>query len=201
MRGTSAGGSSVCRPPLVSRATGPNSYQGQPPDRRSRHGRGKEAQTRILPAPGKAPATTSVGQLNTAATTADTRKTPSSTAAHSRIPPGNRRSGRFESLQHDVQQQVRVQRLEVQLLLAPLGRPDDPGAHRQHVEERDVGAQDARLLSALGMTCAKMLAAGDFLMERGQKAGVLRADVSFFDVLSMGSGIVWAAERREEKPD
>jgi AcrR family transcriptional regulator len=53
--------------------------------------------------------------------------------------------------------------------------------------------------TALGMTCQQMMEAGDGLMVRGQEAGVFRRDVVFFDVLSMCSGIVFAAERREEK--
>jgi AcrR family transcriptional regulator len=53
--------------------------------------------------------------------------------------------------------------------------------------------------TALGQTCQSMMAAGERLMLRGQKEGLFRTDVTFFDVVSMCSGIVFAAERREEK--
>lgn len=55
------------------------------------------------------------------------------------------------------------------------------------------------LTTALGQTCQQMMAAGERLMARGQKEGLFRDDVAFFDVVSMCSGIVITAERREEK--
>jgi AcrR family transcriptional regulator len=54
--------------------------------------------------------------------------------------------------------------------------------------------------TALGRTCKEMMDAGTDLLERGQRAGVYRTDVTFYDVLSLCSGIVTAVERRAEKP-
>jgi AcrR family transcriptional regulator len=54
--------------------------------------------------------------------------------------------------------------------------------------------------TALGRTCKEMMDAGTDLLERGQRAGVYRSDVSFYDVLALCSGIVTAVERRAEKP-
>jgi AcrR family transcriptional regulator len=55
--------------------------------------------------------------------------------------------------------------------------------------------------TALGMTCRDLLKIGDRLLGRGQDAGHFRPDVMFYDVLSMCSGISFAAERRAEKDD
>jgi AcrR family transcriptional regulator len=54
--------------------------------------------------------------------------------------------------------------------------------------------------TALGKTCSEMMTAGHRLMVRGQRAGEFRTDTTFLDVLSLCSGIVFAAERRAEKP-
>jgi len=53
--------------------------------------------------------------------------------------------------------------------------------------------------TALGRTCKEMIDGGVRLLEEGQRAGVFRPDVTFFDVLALCSGIVAAAERRTEK--
>jgi hypothetical protein len=42
--------------------------------------------------------------------------------------------------------------------------------------------------------------AGTALLERGQRVGAFRDDVTFYDVMSLCSGIVTAVERRREKP-
>ena len=55
--------------------------------------------------------------------------------------------------------------------------------------------------TALGRTCKDMIVAGQGLLERGQKAGVFRTDVVFYDVMALCSGIVTAVERRAEKPE
>ena len=54
--------------------------------------------------------------------------------------------------------------------------------------------------TALGQTCKEMMDAGTRLLERGQAADAFRADVNFWDVMSLCSGIVTAVERRAEKP-
>lgn len=54
--------------------------------------------------------------------------------------------------------------------------------------------------TALGRTCKEMMDAGTGLLERGQRVGAFRPDVTFYDVLSLCSGIVTAVERRAEKP-
>ena len=54
--------------------------------------------------------------------------------------------------------------------------------------------------TTLGKTCSEMIAAGERLMVRGQEAGEFRSDATFLDVISLCSGIVFAAERRAEKP-
>jgi AcrR family transcriptional regulator len=53
--------------------------------------------------------------------------------------------------------------------------------------------------TALGRTCKEMIDAGSRLLERGQEIHAFRPDVSFFDVMSLCSGIVTAVERRSEK--
>jgi AcrR family transcriptional regulator len=55
--------------------------------------------------------------------------------------------------------------------------------------------------TALGHTCQAMIEAGSVLLTRAQDEGRVRTDVAFADVLSLCSGIVWAGERRAEKPD
>jgi AcrR family transcriptional regulator len=56
--------------------------------------------------------------------------------------------------------------------------------------------------TTLGKTCREMMAAGEQLMARGQKTGAFRDDVTFMDVISLCSGIVFAAEHRATKaPD
>jgi AcrR family transcriptional regulator len=57
------------------------------------------------------------------------------------------------------------------------------------------------LSTALGRTCEDMIQAGTALLTRAQDEGLVRPDVAFADVLSLCSGIVWAGERRAEKPD
>lgn len=54
--------------------------------------------------------------------------------------------------------------------------------------------------TALGRTCQEMMDAGTALLERGQRVGAFRDDVTFYDVMSLCSGIVTAVERRREKP-
>ena len=54
--------------------------------------------------------------------------------------------------------------------------------------------------TALGRTCKEMMDAGTGLLERGQRVGAFRSDVTFYDVMSLCSGIVTAVERRAEKP-
>jgi AcrR family transcriptional regulator len=54
--------------------------------------------------------------------------------------------------------------------------------------------------TALGRTCEAMIEAGGGLLVAAQRAGRVRPDVVFGDVLSLCSGIVWAGERRAEKP-
>ena len=54
--------------------------------------------------------------------------------------------------------------------------------------------------TALGRTCKEMMDAGTSLLENGQRAGNLRPDVTFYDVMALCSGIVTAVERRAEKP-
>ena len=54
--------------------------------------------------------------------------------------------------------------------------------------------------TALGRTCKEMMDAGTGLLERGQRSGAFRADVTFYDVMALCSGIVMAVERRAEKP-
>ena len=56
------------------------------------------------------------------------------------------------------------------------------------------------LSTALGRTCEAMVVAGAGLLAAAQAEGRVRPDVAFADVLSMCSGIVWAGERRAEKP-
>ncbi|GAA1977627.1 TetR/AcrR family transcriptional regulator [Catenulispora subtropica] len=55
--------------------------------------------------------------------------------------------------------------------------------------------------TALGRTCKEMVDAGERLLERGQRMGAFRTDITFFDVLALCSGIVMAVERRSEKPN
>ena len=57
------------------------------------------------------------------------------------------------------------------------------------------------LTTALGRTCKEMMDAGEQLLEYGQKAGVFRSDVMFYDVMSMCSAIAIVVERRSEKPN
>lgn len=54
--------------------------------------------------------------------------------------------------------------------------------------------------TALGQTCKEMMDAGTRLLTTAQEAGAYRADVNFYDVLSLCTGIVTAVERRAEKP-
>lgn len=54
--------------------------------------------------------------------------------------------------------------------------------------------------TALGRTCKEMMDAGQRLLQRGQRLGVFRPDVSFFDVMALCSAIVTAVERRSERP-
>ena len=56
------------------------------------------------------------------------------------------------------------------------------------------------LSTALGRTCDDMIRAGDALLTRAQDEGFVRSDIAFADVLSLCSAIVWAGERRAEKP-
>jgi AcrR family transcriptional regulator len=56
------------------------------------------------------------------------------------------------------------------------------------------------LSTALGRTCEAMIEAGGGLLAAAQAEGRVRPDVAFADILSMCSGIVWAGERRAEKP-
>lgn len=54
--------------------------------------------------------------------------------------------------------------------------------------------------TALGHTCQTMIEAGGAMLVRAQEEGHVRKDVTFADLLSLCSGIVWAGERRAEKP-
>jgi AcrR family transcriptional regulator len=54
--------------------------------------------------------------------------------------------------------------------------------------------------TALGRTCQAMIDAGGAMLAGAQREGRVRPDVVFGDVLSLCSGIVWAGERRAEKP-
>jgi AcrR family transcriptional regulator len=54
--------------------------------------------------------------------------------------------------------------------------------------------------TALGQTCKEMMEAATELLERGQRSGAFRSDVTFYDVMALCSGIVMAVERRAEKP-
>ena len=53
--------------------------------------------------------------------------------------------------------------------------------------------------TALGRTCKEMMDAGSALLARGQGSGAFRDDITFYDVMSLCSGIVTAVERRAEK--
>lgn len=54
--------------------------------------------------------------------------------------------------------------------------------------------------TALGRTCKEMMNAGTGLLKQAQETGTIRPDVDFYDVMTLCSGIVMAAERRAEKP-
>lgn len=56
------------------------------------------------------------------------------------------------------------------------------------------------LSTALGRTCEDMIQAGGALLTRAQAEGLVRSDIVFADVLSLCSAVVWAGERRAEKP-
>lgn len=54
--------------------------------------------------------------------------------------------------------------------------------------------------TALGQTCKEMMDAATELLQKGQRSGAFRSDVTFYDVMALCSGIVTAVERRAEKP-
>ncbi|MEV6373319.1 TetR/AcrR family transcriptional regulator [Micromonospora musae] len=55
--------------------------------------------------------------------------------------------------------------------------------------------------SRLHITCAQMRSAGGRLLERAQRAGSVRDDVSITEVISLVLGLAWAAERAGEATD
>ncbi|MEV6367116.1 helix-turn-helix domain-containing protein [Micromonospora musae] len=55
--------------------------------------------------------------------------------------------------------------------------------------------------SRLHITCAQMRSAGGRLLERAQRAGSVRADVTITEVISLVLGLAWAAERAGEATD
>ncbi|MEU4098928.1 helix-turn-helix domain-containing protein [Streptomyces sp. NPDC026673] len=63
---------------------------------------------------------------------------------------------------------------------------------------RDALADDE---SRLHTSCAQMKVAGGLLLERAQKDGGVRADVSLGEVVSLALGLAWAAEKASEASD
>ncbi|WUD77375.1 TetR/AcrR family transcriptional regulator [Streptomyces sp. NBC_00510] len=63
---------------------------------------------------------------------------------------------------------------------------------------RDALADDE---SSLHATCAEMKTAGGLLLERAQKDGSVRLDVSLTEVIDLALGLAWAAEKASEASD
>ncbi|MGW3247867.1 TetR/AcrR family transcriptional regulator [Streptomyces sp. NPDC001070] len=63
---------------------------------------------------------------------------------------------------------------------------------------RDALADDESRLHA---TCAQMKAAGGLLLERAQKDGGVRSDVSLSEVIDLALGLAWVAEKASEASD
>ncbi|MEU0038764.1 helix-turn-helix domain-containing protein [Streptomyces sp. NPDC006333] len=55
--------------------------------------------------------------------------------------------------------------------------------------------------SGLHASCAQMRSAGGRLLERAQRAGSVRSDVTVIEVISLVLGLAWAAERSVEPAD
>ena len=49
--------------------------------------------------------------------------------------------------------------------------------------------------SALHASCAAMRASGGRLLERAQEAGLVRGDLTVFDVIALVLGLTWAAQQ------
>jgi AcrR family transcriptional regulator len=59
---------------------------------------------------------------------------------------------------------------------------------------RDEGSQ-------LHTACAAMRSAGARLLERAQRSGTVRADVSVNELLALAAGVAWASEQSTGQPD